>query len=189
VTPEFDQLVDVDGLGPDEVGRLQKVHGLLVAAGPPAELPAALRQAPISLNGSPDVGAGGTVVAFPSRTRRRGGMLLLAAAVAATCFGGGYVLANQTHKSAAIQTVRIVPMKGEQNSLASASIRVGSGDGDGNLPIQLTVSGLPQPQNVRYYLMLWEDGKPSAGRSWSASPARRQSRSTCRTRSRRALAG
>ena len=160
MTPEFDQLVDLEGLGPDELGRLQKVHKLLVAAGPPAELPARLVQAPENLNGKAHLDTGGTVLAFPARTRKRSGMMLLAAAVAATCFGGGYVLANQTHKSA-IQTVRIVPMKGEQNSLASASIRVGSGDGDGNLPIQLTVSGLPQPQNVRYYLMLWQNGKPS----------------------------
>ena len=154
---EFDRLVDLEGLGPAETARLRRVHDLLVAAGPPLDLPAGLSGPPADLDG-------GQVVALPSRRRRPAAALLLAAPVAAACFGGGYLLATQAHKSA-IDVVRVVSLQGEQNSfasLASASLRVGSADGDGNWPVQLTVSGLPQPQNARYYLMLWEDGKPTA---------------------------
>ena len=150
MSANFDQMVDLEGLGPEDVVRLRKVHDMLVAAGPPADLPARLNAPPAELDG-------GEVIAFPSRRRRPLVVALLAATVAAACFGGGYVLANQAH-STTIHAVRVVSLSGEQNSFAS--LRVGSADGDGNWPVQLTVSGLPQPQNVRYYLMLWENGKP-----------------------------
>ncbi len=52
-------------------------------------------------------------------------------------------------------------MQGQQNSFAS--LRVGSADKSGNWPIQLTVSGLkPLQDNSRYYLMVWQNGKPVA---------------------------
>jgi hypothetical protein len=152
MSADFDQLVDLEGLGPDEVERLRKVHELLVAAGPPADLPDRLRVPPADLDR-------GQVVALPSRRRRPAVMALLAAAVAAACFGGGYVLANQAHTTS-IHAVRVVSLQGEQNSFAS--LKVGSADRVGNWPVQLTVSGLPQPRNVRYYLMLWENGRPTA---------------------------
>jgi hypothetical protein len=48
----------------------------------------------------------------------------------------------------------------QQNS--EASLSVGSADGNGNWPLRLTVNGLKQlPDNSRYYLMVWQDGKPA----------------------------
>jgi len=89
--------------------------------------------------------------------------LLVAATVAVACFGGGYLLANSAHSGkSAIDVVRVVPMQGvQQNSFAS--LRVGASDENGNWPVQLTVNGLPQLQDKeRYYLMVWQNGKPVA---------------------------
>ena len=100
------------------------------------------------------------------RSRRAGSAtpvvgILIAAAVSVACFGGGYVLANQAHSSSAIHVVRVVPMSGQQSSFAS--LRVGSADKSGNWPIQLTVNGLkPLANESRYYLMVWQNGKPAA---------------------------
>ena len=89
---------------------------MLVAAGPPADLPARLDTPPAELDG-------GQVVAFPSHRRRPLVVALLAATVAAACFGGGYVLANQAH-STTIHAVRVVSLSGSRTrSLRSASAR------------------------------------------------------------------
>jgi hypothetical protein len=154
VTANFDQLVDLAGLGPQDQARLLRVHDLLVAAGPPAELPSALSAPPAELNAPP----GAEVI--PLAPRRIGAAILIAATVAAACFGGGYVLANQTHSSA-VHVFRVVQLQGEQNS--EAALRVGSADGNGNWPIQLTVNGLkPLSSAERYYLMVWQSGRPVA---------------------------
>jgi hypothetical protein len=160
VTADFDQLVDLTGLGPEDQARLLRVHDMLVAAGPPAELPSALSAPPAELNGAElNAPAGAAVIPFPRR-RRAGGAILVAATVAAACFGGGYVLANQTHSSAT-HVFRVVQLQGQQNS--EAALRVGSADGNGNWPIQLTVNGLkPLPSAERYYLMVWQGGRPVA---------------------------
>jgi hypothetical protein len=154
VTHDFEEMVDLTGLGPDETARLRNVHDLLVAAGPPAELPAELSTAPATTDDA-------EVISLASHRRRRMAVgALIAAAVAAACFGGGYVIANQANPSA-IHVVRVVSMQGngaQRNS--EASLRVGSADGNGNWPLQLTVNGLrPLPGDARYYLMVWQDGK------------------------------
>jgi hypothetical protein len=154
MTADFEQLVDLAGLSPAERSRLQRVHDMLVAAGPPPELPGELTQPPAEV--------GGEVVPLEPRRRRAPvAGLLIAATVAVACFGGGYLLANQAHSSNAIHVVRVVPMSGQQNSFAS--LRVGSADKSGNWPIQLTVNGLkPLASKSRYYLMVWQNGKPAA---------------------------
>ena len=146
MNPDFDRLVDLTDVSPEDEARLRRVHSMLVEAGPPQELPAAIGRAPAI--------PAGKVVALSNRRRRPVATLLIAAAVAAACFGGGYVLANQAHSSnGAIQVVRVVPMQGVQNS--EAALRVGSADGNGNWPIQLTVNGLkPLEDDSRYYLMV-----------------------------------
>ena len=129
------------------------MHELLVAAGPPAELPSALARPPEQ----PD---DAEVVPLSEHRRRPLATFLIAAAVAAACFGGGYVLANQAHQTSAIHVVRIVPMQGVGQQNSFASLRVGSSDANGNWPIQLTVAGLPAlQQKERYYLMVWQNGK------------------------------
>lgn len=146
MNPDFDRLVDLTDVSPEDEARLRRVHSMLVEAGPPQELPAAIGRAPAI--------PAGKVVALSNRRRRPVATLLIAAAVAAACFGGGYVLANQAHSSkGTIHVVRVVPMQGVQNS--EAALRVGSADGNGNWPIQLTVNGLkPLEDDSRYYLMV-----------------------------------
>jgi hypothetical protein len=155
MTAEFEDLVDLTGLNQEDESRLRRVHAMLIAAGPPAELPGDLSQPPAEVAGD------GLVSLDAHRRRRPIAAFLIAAAVAAACFTGGYVLANQAHSNrGAIHVVRVVPLQGvQQNSFAS--LRVGSSDANGNWPIQLTVNGLPQLQNqARYYLMVVQDGKP-----------------------------
>jgi hypothetical protein len=155
VSQDFEDLVDLSGLSDEDETRLRRVHEMLVAAGPPADLPVELSK-PVAV-------AGAEVVSLEEhRSRRRPVVaLLVAATVAVACFGGGYLLATQAHSGkSAIDVVRVVPMQGvQQNSFAS--LRVGASDQNGNWPIQLTVNGLPQLQDKEsYYLMVWQDGKP-----------------------------
>ena len=152
MTADFDDLVDLTGVSPEDRARMQRVHELLVAAGPPADLPSGLRQAPA------DVG-GAKVVAFPRR-RRTAAAILIAAAVAVACFSGGYVLANQAHHGNSLRAIRVVGLSGEQNSLAS--LTVGAADANGNWPMKLTVKGLPplKAKASHYILMLTRGGKP-----------------------------
>jgi len=153
MTSDFDQLVDLTGVSPEDRARMQRVHELLVAAGPPADLPSALTQAPADV-------AGGKLISFPRR-RRTAAAILIAAAVAVACFSGGYILANQAHHGSSLHTVRVVGLSGEQNSLAS--LRVGAADANGNWPMQLTVSGLRplKATDSHYILVLTHGGKPT----------------------------
>jgi hypothetical protein len=153
VTPDFDELFDLDDLGSLDRERLRRVHDLLVAAGPPEELPAKLTAPPV------DVGSAATVTRLPSRRRRTGMAVLIAAVVAGACFAGGYVLANQAHRSS-IHVVEVVPLMGQQDSFAS--LRIGSADHSGNWPIELSETGLPPLQsNGAYVLMVSQNGKPA----------------------------
>jgi hypothetical protein len=146
MNPDFEHLVDPTDLSPEDEARLRRVHSMLIESGPPQELPASIGRAPAT--------PGGKIVALSARRRRPVTALLIAAAVAAACFGGGYLLANQAQSTkGAIHIVRVVPMQGVQNS--EAALRVGSADGNGNWPIQLTVNGLkPLQDDSRYYLMV-----------------------------------
>jgi hypothetical protein len=154
VKGKFEDLVDLTGLSHEDESKLRRVHEMLVAAGPPTDLPVELSK-PVAVEGE-------VVSLEEHRSRRRPLVaLLVAATVAVACFAGGYVLATQA-RSSSIDAVRIVPLQGvQQNSFAS--LRVGASDANGNWPIQLTVNGLPQLQSKdRYYLMVWQNGKPVA---------------------------
>jgi hypothetical protein len=155
VKRELGEMIELAGLTPDEQARLQRVHGLLVAAGPPAELPLGLVQPPETSE------RGAEVVAIAARRRRPAVALLIAAAVAAACFGSGYLLANQAHSSST-RVAQVVSLAGPGQRNSFASLRVGRADAGGNSPIQLTVTGLPPLAiRARYALMLWQGGKPS----------------------------
>ena len=148
---DFEKLVDLEGVEPALRDRLRAVHDQLVAAGPPPELTPALRGAP------PE--ADGRVVSLPRLARRRPFLtaLAFAAALAAACFGAGFLVGHTQHSG--LKVVRVVPLQGEQNSLAS--IRVGPVDSNGNWPIEFSVTGLPKVEREAYYiLMLEENGKP-----------------------------
>ena len=153
MTADFDQIVDLTGVSPEDRARMLRVHELLVSAGPPADLPSELADAPSEVGGA-------QVIAFPRR-RRTAAAISIAAAVAVACFSGGYLLANQAHHSSSLHAIRVVGLSGEQNSLAS--LRVGAADANGNWPVQLTVQGLPPLHGTdsHYLLMLTQNGKPT----------------------------
>jgi hypothetical protein len=153
MSPEFHDLVDDDGLGPEERARLERVHELLVQAGPPPDLPPALARPPTA---PPPA----EIVQFPLLPRRRAAVaVLVAAAVAAAAFGGGYLLSN--HKRHGFQAISTVPMRGTAGALAT--LRLGRQDSVGNWPMELVVTGLPtQPDGAYYELLLTRNGKPTA---------------------------
>lgn len=142
--PNFDDLIGED-VPAWERERLRRAHDLLVAAGPPPELPAALESPPVrTLN------------------RRRVALLLLAAAVAVAAFAAGWTLSTRNDESFDVR--RAVPMRATANApQASALIELGHPDSQGNWPMLVTVRGLePLPDGGYYELLLTKDGQPVA---------------------------
>lgn len=139
--PNFDELIgdDVDDI---ERMRLRRAHDLLVAAGPPADMPAALAAPPV-------VGL----------RRRRVALALLAAALVTGAFVGGWLAHRVDGESFEVRAE--VPMHGTRSApVASGSIRLGYPDDYGNWQMLVDVHGLKQlPKNGYYELMLTRDGK------------------------------
>jgi hypothetical protein len=149
--PNFDELAGGDDLSPEEAARLERVHDMLIAAGPPPELPPRLADPePAPREDSP--------VAFLPR-RRTGLALALAAAVALVTFVGGFVAGN--HRGQQFTTRYKVPMHGTAfASNASAVIRIGNDDSNGNWPLKVVVHGLKQlPEGQFYEMYLTRHGK------------------------------
>ena len=144
--PDFDELVGND-LEPAERERLRRVHDVLVAAGPPPELPPELR-----------VPAGEVVpLRRPSR-RRLGAALILAAALAATAFGAGFLVGDRSADRP--EPERVVAMHGDD---ARASLAIFAKDDAGNWPMEMTVRGLPElDAGQSYELWLTKAGALSA---------------------------
>jgi Anti-sigma-K factor rskA len=150
VTEGFDDLID-DGreLAPEERERLRGVHELLVAAGPPPEVPPALLaprapEEPVRL--------------LPRR--RRGPLALLAAAVAVAVFGAGFLVGGRSGEA---EVERVIPMAADDGR-ASASIELLAQDDAGNWPLVVRVRGL-EPSADRddtYELWLTRDGRLAA---------------------------
>jgi hypothetical protein len=148
MTRDFNDWVDVEGLTPTERERLERVHALLVAAGPPPELTAALERPPAQ------------VIQFPLwRRRPMAAALAAAVAVAGAAFGGGYVVGHHGDMT----VVRTAALQSSVGTQAFASLRIGERYESGNWPIEMTVRGLPAKPNSRdyYLLMLWSHGKPA----------------------------
>jgi hypothetical protein len=154
---DFDELVgDVDGLERD---RLRRTHELLVAAGPPPELPPSLAEPP----GSP--GTRGVVQALPRGyypRRRVVAAGLLAAALALAAFAAGFLVGDRDE---GFESVRTVSLSG--TSLAhygQGSLQLGPMDSSGNRPMLLRVQGLPELESPRgyYELRLMREGRPIA---------------------------
>jgi hypothetical protein len=148
--PEFRELVG-DDLSGEERARLERVHELLVAAGPPPELPPRLAEPERDLRDE-------SAVAFLPR-RRVGLALGLAAALALTAFLGGF-LAGRTKDS--FPTVAFsVPMHGTAKAAAASGvIHVGEADASGNWPLKVVVHGLrPLPRGQYYEMFLTRAGK------------------------------
>lgn len=147
--PDFDQLVGADVEGAERA-RLQRVHSLLVQAGPPPEL-------------SPGIEAGPTLAMTmsrrPARVRRR--VLLLAAAIAilGLAFLGGFVAGNRSGTGTAGHVLQLTGTPAAPNAFASLQIQ--PADAAGNWPMKLSVKGLPElPAGSYYEVFLMRDGKP-----------------------------
>ncbi len=152
--PEFRELVG-DDLTTEERARLERVHELLIAAGPPPELPPALAEPPGESTPSP--------IALPRR--RAGAMLALAAAIALIAFLGGFVAGKQGVNQGDIKAVQhSLQMHGTGiDQTASATIDIGGLDSSGNWPMRVVVRNLPRLSNGSYYEMfLTRHGKPIA---------------------------
>jgi hypothetical protein len=151
----FDDMIDREGLSSDEEARLRRVHDLLVAAGPPADLPPGLERPP---SAPPEA----EVAQFPLLPRRRWPLVAVAAAtLVLLAFGGGYLVGHGKSKPTSFATARVVPMHGDN---ALALLRLARRDSAGNWPMQLEVNNLPTQKNERAYYELWltRNGKPVA---------------------------
>jgi hypothetical protein len=146
MSPDFEELVGRD-VDPAERARLERVHDLLVAAGPPPDF-------------APEVVPVADVVELPSARRRRAGALIaIAAALAVALFAFGAAVVNGS-----TSTPDVVAMQGTAAAPnAAASIRVLDIDKAGNWPMRFTVSGLAPARSGRpFELWLTRDGEPAA---------------------------
>ena len=153
--PDFDELVGED-VDPAERESLRQAHELLVAAGPPPELPPALASPP----GSP---AQVEVVRTLPRgipRRRLAASIVLAAALALAAFGAGFLVGDRGTDEA-FPTDFVLAMRGTDAAPnALASLVVGEMDEDGNWPMVLTVRSLPElAGSQRYELWLTRKGR------------------------------
>ena len=148
--PDFRELVG--DLPEEERARLERVHELLVAAGPPPELPPALVE--------PDLDPREETVEFLPR-RRAGFVLGIAAAVGIAAFLGGFLAGRQKEPFAEVFKVS---MQGTaQAANASATIQVGKADEAGNWPLKVVVRGLkPLPKGQYYEMFLTRAHKAAA---------------------------
>jgi hypothetical protein len=147
--PDLDELLD-EGVDPAERERLQRVHDLLVAAGPPPELSPAL-----SKRSAPKDEA---YPLFPRR--RRAAALALAAALAVAAFGAGFLVGD---RQAEASPERVVAMSAPGTGPARASLAIFAKDDAGNWPMELTVRDLdPLHGSGRYELWLTKEGKLAA---------------------------
>jgi hypothetical protein len=139
--PDFDELIETD-LDPAERERLRRVHDLLVAVGPPPELPAGLETP--------------RVRAFP----RRRALVLLAATLVLAGFGAGWFARG----GESFEVRLTVPIHGTMDApRAWGEIKLGYPDEHGNWQMLVTVSGLkPLPKGGYYNLELTKHGKPIA---------------------------
>jgi hypothetical protein len=144
--PDFDELVDdVSGA---ERERLERVHELLIAAGPPAELPPHLENPSLAM----------TLTRRPGRARRRFAAIAAIAAVLAIAFVLGYLAGNRGGGLTAETSLQLTGTKAAPNALAS--LRILPVDTSGNWPMRLSATGLPRLGHKWYYeVFLVRDGK------------------------------
>jgi len=155
---EFRDIVDTEGLSPDEEARLRRVHELLLQAGPPADLPPAL----VHPSEPPEA----EILQFPLLPRRRWGVAFVAAAaLVAIAFGGGFLFGHSKSHASAFGVQRIVQMRSTVSGVASGAVlKLAKQDSVGNWPMEMSVTGLPKqaPRGAYYELWLTKNGKALA---------------------------
>jgi hypothetical protein len=148
--PDFEELLGEEVSGPER-RRLQRVHELLVAAGPPPEL-------------SPELEAGPNMAVTFRRRRaqswRRPALLAAALVALALAAFGGYLAGNGSRSSKAFSEVRTVAMRGTAAApSARATIAIGENYGE-NWPMRFVATGLPKLEGGEYYeVWLVRNGK------------------------------
>ena len=153
---DFDELVDGDGPDPPRsAARLRRVHEMLVAAGPPPELPRRLEEP----DAPPDEAE---VLHFPLR-RRLAVTIVAAAAMVIAGFGGGFFVGHSKSKPESFVAERVVSMHGKSPGPPSASCVSASTTKSATGRCSSTVRGLPtQAERIAdYELWLAKDGKPA----------------------------
>jgi hypothetical protein len=144
--PDFHELVGND-LEPAERERLERVHDMLIAAGPPPELPQELAEPP-----RPE----GKLVELARRRLRTG--LLLAATIVLAAFAAGYLLGTRGEGSS-FTTAETAVLGKSPHRLAV--VRFGQVDENGNRPMIVNVDGLDRLKDGDYYtLFMTRNGKP-----------------------------
>lgn len=138
---DFDELVGAEVEGPERE-RLQAVHELLLAAGPPPELPPSLQHPP---GRERDEAVRVLRSAYPRR--RLVAAVALAVVLALAAFGGGYLMG--AHEESATRTVKLVGTEAAQGAVAA--VRVFPADDAGNHSLELTVRGLEALPARGYY--------------------------------------
>ena len=162
--PHFGDLVGND-LSPAERERLERVHDMLVAAGPPPELPQELAEAP-----RPQ----GRLVEL-ARHRLRTGLVLAAALVIATFAFGYFLGARGEDSSPAAFTPDKTAVLGKSADRL-AVVRIGERDENGNWPMVVTVEGLDHLSGGDYYtLFMTRKRKAGRDRAEPSTSARRAS--------------
>ena len=144
---DFEELVGED-LAPEERERMRRAHDLLIAAGPPPELPPSLAEPGAveeELEPTP----------FFNR-RRNATLLVLAAALAASAFGIGYLTGGRSDNNESFAASQTVVMHGTPTAPAGAiaSIALGDRDDAGNWQMLVRASNLAKLDKGRYYT-LW----------------------------------
>lgn len=145
------ELLD-DDVPPGELERLRRVHELLLAAGPPAELSETMH----------DVPEPGLSKVIPFMPRRRvTTAIALAAALAVAAFGIGYAVGNR-HEEFKTQGSSVVMRGTALAPAARASLALGKTDDSGNTKLRMRINGLPPASGRLYYeLYLTNKGRVS----------------------------
>jgi hypothetical protein len=147
--PDFHELVGND-LEPAERERLERVHDMLIAAGPPPELPQELAEPP-----RPE----GKLVELARRRLRTG--LLLAATIVLAAFAAGYLLGMRGDSSSSESFATAETAVLGQSPDRLAVVRFGQVDENGNRPMIVNVDGLDRLKDGDYYtLFMTRNGKP-----------------------------
>jgi hypothetical protein len=147
--PDFADLVGND-LPPGERERLERVHDMLVAAGPPPELPQELAEPP-----RPE----GRLVQL-ARRRLRTSLVLAAALVVAT-FAFGYFLGARGEDSGPSTLTPSKQIVLGKEADRFAVVGIGERDSNGNWPMVVRVEGLDHLSKGDYYaLFMTREGKP-----------------------------